>query len=338
MNRGDRDGSRTHDETIIGAIDARTDRDSHGTAGPTSRRGVLRAASASAVALAAGAASHGGAVRSAIAAEPGGPAITKGRIKQSIVHWCFQTHWDVPQLIRVTKQLGCGSIELIEPKYFPLLKEAGLECALGIIDMNPDPPFVKGFNNPKYRDQVLKATRDAIDACAEFGYKNVIAFTGMREGIPDDVGAANCVEGFKQIIGHAEKKKVTLCLEMLNTRATDHPMKGHPGYQGDHTDYCVDIIKRVGSPNLKLLFDIYHVEIMDGDVIRRIRNLKDLIGHVHTAGNPGRGELDENQEINYPPIMRALLEIGYKGYVGQEFIPTRDPLEGLRQAVSLCDV
>jgi hydroxypyruvate isomerase len=115
-------------------------------------------------------------------------------------------------------------------------------------------------------------------------------------------------------------------------------MKGHPGYQGDHTDYCFDIIKRVGSPNLKLLFDIYHVQIMDGDIITRLRQHKELIGHVHTAGNPGRGELDETQEIYYPPIMKALLEIGYQGHVGQEFIPTRDPMEGLRQAVTLCDV
>jgi len=130
---------------------------------------------------------------------------------------------------------------------------------------------------------------------------------------------------------------VNLCLEMLNSRATGY-MKGHPGYQGDHTDYCIEIIKAVGSERLKLLFDIYHVQIMDGDVITRIRQYKDYIGHVHTAGNPGRGELDNKQEINYPPIMSALLEVGYKGYVGQEFMPTRDPLAGLREAVALCDV
>jgi hydroxypyruvate isomerase len=160
----------------------------------------------------------------------------------------------------------------------------------------------------------------------------------MRDGIPDDVGARNCVEGFKKIVGHAEKKGVTLCLEMLNSRVADHPMKGHPGYQGDHVEYCVDILKAVSSPRLKLLFDIYHVQIMDGDVIRRIQRHFDWIGHVHTAGNPGRGELDEDQEIAYPAIMRALVKAGYKGYVGQEFIPTRDPWEGLKQAVTLCDV
>ncbi len=276
----------------------------------------------------------------ALGAEPreSSKKITRGRIKQSLVAWCFQPYWDVDAMIKVAKQLGCGSIEIIEPKYFPALKANGLECAIAPIDMSPDLPFTKGFNNPKYHDRVIKATRDAIDACAEYGYKNVISFTGMREDVPDDVGANNCVEGFKKIIGYAEKKGVTLCLEMLNTRDTSHPMKGHPGYQGDHTEYCIDIIKRVGSPNMKLLFDIYHVQIMDGDVIRRIHQHKDYIAHVHTAGNPGRGELDDKQEIAYKPIMEALLEIGYKGYVGQEFIPTRDPLAGLEQAVVLCDV
>ena len=146
------------------------------------------------------------------------------------------------------------------------------------------------------------------------------------------------MEGLKKVMARAEAKKVTLCLEMLNSRETSHPMKGHPGYQGDHTDYCIDIIKQVGSPRLKLLFDVYHVQIMDGDVIRRIRQHKDLIGHIHVAGNPGRGELDDKQEINYPPIMKALLEIGYTGFVGQEFIPTGDPYKGLQQAVRLCDV
>lgn len=268
----------------------------------------------------------------------GGRAVKNGRIKQSVVQWCFNQHWDVERTIEIANQLGCGSVELIAPKFFPALKRHGMVCAIGSIDMSPDPPFAKGFNNPKYRERVLRATRDAIDACAEFGYKNVIAFTGMREGIADDVGADNCVEGFKQIIGHAERKNVTLCLEMLNTRDDSHPMKGHPGYQGDNTEYCIEIIKRVGSPNLKLLFDVYHVQIMDGDVIRRIRQHRDYIGHVHTAGNPGRGELNDRQEINYKPIMEALLEIGYQGYVGQEFIPTGDPLAGLRQAVEVCDV
>jgi hydroxypyruvate isomerase len=159
----------------------------------------------------------------------------------------------------------------------------------------------------------------------------------MAEDIPPDVGMDNCVKGYKQIIGYAETKKVNLCLEMLNSRVNE-TMKGHPGYQGDHTDYCIELIKRVGSERMKLLFDIYHVQIMDGDVIRRIRQHKDYIGHVHTAGNPGRGELDDKQEINYKPIIQALVDVGYRGYVGQEFVPTRDPLQGLREAVAICDV
>jgi hydroxypyruvate isomerase len=269
---------------------------------------------------------------------PAEHTVKNGRIKQSIVYWCFEKYWNMDQAAKVAKDLGCESIELVAPQFFPTLKQYGLSCAIGTVDMSPDAPFVKGFNNPKYREKVVKATTDAIDACAAFGCKNVISFTGMREGIPDDQGADNCVEGYKQIVGYAEKKGVTLCLEMLNSRVSTHPMKGHPGYQGDHTDYCIEIIKRVGSPSLKLLFDIYHVQIMDGDVISRIRQHRDFIAHVHTAGNPGRGELDGPQEINYPPIMQALLEIGYKGHVGQEFIPTRDPLDGLRHAVALCDV
>jgi hydroxypyruvate isomerase len=267
-----------------------------------------------------------------------GTAVKKGRIKQSIVQWCYAPYWEMPQMIKVAKQLGCTSIELLPAKYYPLLKESGLRCAIGSIDMSPDPPFAKGFNNPTYHDRVIKATRDSIDACAEYGYDKVITFTGMSEGIPADVGARNCVDGYKKVLGYAEKKGVTLCLEMLNTRDSSHPMKGHPGYQGNHTEYCIDIIKQVGSPNLKLLFDIYHVQIMDGDVIRRIRQHKDYIGHIHTAGNPGRGELDDTQEIAYKPIMEALIEVGYQGYVGQEFIPTRDAYAGLWQAVSLCDV
>lgn len=298
-------------------------------ASKTNRRAMIGGTILGAAALAGAATASTG--------EAGG-GVKVGRIRQSLVHWCFQPHFDDARMVEVAKELGCGSIELGPTAMFPLLKANGLECAIGSIDMGDGPPFVRGFNNPAHHDRVIKATGEAIDACASAGFKRVIAFTGMADGLPADVGAANCVAGFKKIVGHAEAKGVTLCLEMLNTRASDHPMKGHPGYQGDHTDYCVDIIRRVGSPHLKLLFDVYHVQIMDGDVIRRIRQHKDVIGHVHTAGNPGRGELDDAQEINYPPIMRALVEVGYAGFVGQEFIPTRDPLAGLRQAVALCDV
>lgn len=263
-------------------------------------------------------------------------AVTKGRIKQSIAYWCFAKYWSLEKTCRIARQLGCKSVELVGPEDFATLKKYGLTCALAPNGM-PDPPFVNGFNNPKYHDMVIAKTREAIDACAEYKFPSVIAFTGSREDIPDDTGAKNCVNGLKKIIGYAEKKKVNLCFEMLNSRV-DVEMQGHPGYQGDHIDYCIEIIKRVGSPRMKLLFDIYHVQVMDGDIISRIRQYKDYVGHYHTAGNPGRGELDDKQEINYKPIMEEIAKTDYTGYVGQEFIPTRDPLEGLREAVVLCDV
>jgi hydroxypyruvate isomerase len=235
---------------------------------------------------------------------------------------------------------------LLGPEHWGVLKKHGLTCAIGPNGM-PGAPFVKGFNNPRYHEEVSARLKKAIDACAEAGVPNVITFTGYRwrdaddpksGAIPRDEAADHCVKGLKQVVGHAEKKGVTICMEHLNTRDDSHPMKGHPGYQGDDLDWVGQIIRRVGSERMKLLFDIYHVQIMHGDLIRRIEQNKDIIGHVHTAGNPGRGELDDKQEINYAPVMRKLLAIKYTGYVGQEFIPTRDPREGLRQAVRLCDV
>lgn len=292
-----------------------------------SRRRLLQSTAAAIGAVAAA----GGPV--AAADQPPEPP-RRGRIRQSICQWCFREHWDLEQMCQVAKSLGCRSIELVDPKQWDVLKRHGLVCAIA-----GSHGFQKGPNDPRNWDFCRQRLTDAIDACAAAGFPSVITFTGMKvERISPEQAADNCVAFFKEIVPLAEKNKVTLCLEMLNTRDDSHPMKGHPGYQGDHTDYCVDIIHRVGSPRLKLLFDVYHVQIMDGDCIRRIRQLKDLIGHVHTAGNPGRGELDQTQEINYPPIMRALLEIGYQGYVGQEFIPTRDPLQGLKQAVAVCDV
>jgi hydroxypyruvate isomerase len=278
----------------------------------------------------------------------------KGQINHSIVRWCFNDHFTLEQLCQQATRLGCKSIELVPPSDWPTLKKHQLQCAIA-----PSHLFMQGMNNPLYHPMCLEILRKRIDEAADAGVPTVITFTGyaeemgppadgqlpdvtklpaLRRRIEPDEGIKNCVAGFKQIVGHAEKKGVNLSLEMLNTRADDHPMKGHPGYQGNHTDYCMEIIKQVGSPRLGLLFDIYHVQIMDGDVIRRLRQCGEAINHVHTAGNPGRGELDDQQEINYPPIMKALAGIGYRGYVGHEFIPTRDPRQGLAQAVQVCDV
>ena len=261
-----------------------------------------------------------------------GPAVRNGRLKQSIVKWCFDRHWDVETQCRMASELGCRSVELVQAEHWPLLKKYGLICAVA-----PAHGFEKGMNNPKYQPMCLEKLTRSIHACADFGFPSVITFTGFKEDISDSDGISNCVEGYKKIVGLAEEKKITLLLEILNSRV-NFPMKGHPGYQGDHVDYCIDIIKKVGSPRLKLLFDIYHVQIMDGDIVTRIRQHREYIGHYHTAGNPGRGELDDQQEINYRPIMEEIARTNYAGYVGQEFIPTRDPRIGLREAVTLCDV
>jgi hydroxypyruvate isomerase len=290
-----------------------------------------------------------GAAAPLAAAVPAAAADRRGRIKQSIVYWCFNIageQWDIERMCRVAKDLGVSSIELAPPETWPAIKKHGLTSAI-VPNGMPGAPFMKGLNNPRYHEEVIARTTEMIDAAAEAGFPAVIAFTGYKWRDADDpasgeisleAGADNCVTALKQLAPRAEAKGVTICLEHLNTRDDTHPMKGHPGYQGDDIDYVAGILRRVGSERAKLLFDIYHVQIMNGDVIRRIKQCQDVIGHVHTAGNPGRAELDDNQEILYPPIMRTLLEVGYKGYVGQEFIPTRDPLAGLQEAVELCDV
>jgi hydroxypyruvate isomerase len=306
------------------------------------RRQLLRSATAATVA--------GFATRRATRAHGADPEAASGRIRQSIVHWCFAGRgekWDVAKICRVARELGYESVELVGPEHFATLKQFGLTCAIVGARVTPGPGFMRGFNNPTFHPMVIKATKEAIEAAAAHGYRNVIAFTGFSAHDPEqpdgphfspEEGAANCVTGFKQVMSHAEKFGVNVCLEMLNTRDDSDPMTGHPGYQGNHTDYCVDIIKAVGSPRMKLLFDIYHVQIMDGDIIRRLRQHRDYIGHIHTAGNPGRGELDANQEINYPAVMRTLVQLGYDGFVGQEFIPTRDPYQGLKEAFEVCNV
>ena len=259
------------------------------------------------------------------------------RINQSVCHWCYNKTHTVEQLATLAASLGMKSVEFVSAKDWPTLKKLGLVCAI-----TSSHGFLKGPCNKAHHEAVLKTLTDRIDETGAAGFENVITFSGMRTEngvtIPDDVGLENTVACMKQIIGHAEKKKVNLCIEMLNTRDGTHPMKGHPGYMADSLVWCKEVCDRVGSERMKILFDIYHVQIMHGDVCRRIKEYAKYIGHIHTAGNPGRGELDDTQELYYPPIMQALLDIKYTGYVGHEFIPTREPVQGLREAVALCDV
>lgn len=274
--------------------------------------------------------------------------VLKGNIKHSICSWCFTSagdKWSLDQLCGITKDFGVTSIELLTPEHFATLKKHGLTCAIASNTMPGG--FKTGFNNAKFHDELVERTSKVIDACADFGCPNVIAFTGYHWRDPMDMkseiiareeGAETCVKGLKRLMAHAEKRKVNVCIEHLNTRDDSHPMKGHPGYQGDDLDYLAKIIRRVGSERMKLLFDVYHVQIMHGDVIRRLEQCKDIIGHIHTAGNPGRAELDDTQEINYPPIMRKLVALKYSGFVGHEFIPTRDAKTGIAEALRVCDV
>ena len=307
-------------------------------------RGAVAAAAAASISASGGLTPPGSPV---LADEPA--AARKGRVKQSVVYWCFNARgekWGPEKVCQVAKDLGCASVEIIEPQHWPTLKKYGLTCAIAPNGM-PGAPFMRGFNNTAFHDENLERTGKMIDACADAKVPSVITFVGYKWTDPDNPKSAvitqddaftNCVKGLKKLALHAEKKGVTVCLEHLNTRDDTDPMKGHPGYQGDDLEFVTSILKKVGSPRVKLLFDIYHVQIMHGDLIRRVEQTKDLIGHVHTAGVPGRGELDERQEINYPAVIKKLLDVGYAGYVGQEFIPTRDPLAGLKQAVALCDV
>ncbi len=260
--------------------------------------------------------------------------VTRGRIRQSVMGWCFAP-MKAETLAKHAKEIGLVGIEGIPRDAYPAARALGLE-----ISLVSSHGFMEGPCNPKFVEKTIAELTKAIEVAAANNCKNVITFTGMRfDGMNDAQAIADCVAAWKKVLPVAEKHKVTLCLEHLNSRDSTHPMKGHPGYFGDNVDFCVDLIRKVDSEHFKLLFDIYHVSIMNGDVIRRIRQYKDVIAHYHTAGNPGRGELDDTQEINYPPILKAILDTGYKGFVTQEFIPTwNDPVAALRHGAEVCDV
>ena len=299
------------------------------TGGGITRRGVLRSAAGAVAAVAV----LGGRARG-IEQETPQRVVTKARIRQSVMGWCFKP-MPIDQLARQCKAIGLVAMEGISTQSYPMVRQLGLN-----ISLVGSHGFGRGPFNPENHEFCVSKLREGIDRAVQVGCPSVITFTGMREnGISDQQGAKNCLDCWKKVIPYAEEKGINLCLEHLNTRDDTHPMKGHPGYFGDDVDFCVDLIKRVDSPRMKLLFDIYHVQIMNGDVIRRIRQYQDVIGHYHTAGVPGRGELDDTQEINFPAVLKAIVETGYQGYVAQEFIPTwPDKIEALRHAAGVCDV
>ena len=293
---------------------------------PLSRRQLLASAAAAGTALAT--AGPGGDIRAAEDGGPAGPYVVKhGRILQTVCQWCYPK-MPLDELCAAAAKIGCKGIDLVNPPDWPTLKKHNL-----VGTMTPSHSIEKGLNRRENWDECLGKIRSGIEKTAEAGFPNVICFSGNRGGMDDEEGIRNCAEALKQVVGLAEQKKVTICMELLNSKVN------HKDYMCDHTEWGVKLCKAVGSDRFKLLYDIYHMQIMEGDVIATIRKHKDYLGHYHTAGVPGRHELDENQELNYPPIIRAIVDTGFKGWLGQEFVPKgKDPMASLAQAVKVCDV
>jgi len=257
----------------------------------------------------------------------------KGNINHSVCQWCYN-FIPLEELCLAVKKIGFNAIDLLGPKDWPTIQKHGIFSSMCYIDGKVS--LTNGFNNKDYHEQLIKSYLDVIPLMVKAGYKNVICFSGSRNGMDDETGLKNCVEGLQKILPLAEKSGITVQMELLNSKVD------HKDYMCDRTPWGVELCKRVGSENFKLLYDIYHMQIDEGDVIRTIRDNHQYIGHYHTAGVPGRHELNEKQELNYPAIMQAILDTGFKDYVAQEFIPTgketKEKVAALKQAVKLCDV
>jgi len=286
------------------------------------RRDVLSHAAGGAAILAAGSLVPAAAVQSGADMPP----IHNDRIKQTICRWCYDKI-PLDELCQIAVRLGYKGIDLVKPPDYPTLKKYGL-----IGSMTGTHTIPKGLNRKENWDECLGKIRAAIEAASDAGFPNVICFSGNRAGMDDEEGMKNCAEAVKQVVGLAEQKNVTLCMELLNSKVN------HPDYMCDHSAWGVRLVKMVGSERFKLLYDIYHMQIMEGDVIRTIRDHKECFAHYHTGGVPGRHEIDETQELFYPAVVKAIIETGYSGWLGQEFIPVRDPVASLAKCGRLCDV
>jgi len=252
----------------------------------------------------------------------------KGYIKHSVSYWCFGKI-PLEDFAKICKEIGIQSIELLDPKDWPVVQKHGLTCAM---PQGAGMGIDNGWNNPELHDKLVASYEDVIPQVAKAGLSNLICFSGRRRGLTDEQGWENCEKGLKRIMKTAEQHKVTLIMELLNTN-------GHRDYQCCYTAWGVELCKRLGSENFKLLYDIYHMQIMEGNIIDTMTKNIQYIGHIHTGGNPGRNEIDETQELNYPAIMKALVKTGYKGFVGQEFVPkAADPIASLRRCIHICDV
>ena len=250
----------------------------------------------------------------------------KGNIRHSVCKWCFGS-MSVEELAQVCQRLGIEGIDLVGPNDWPTLKKYDL-----VGTMTPSHSIERGFNRIENHEACIQAVTRGIEATAEAGFPNVICFSGNRAGMSDEEGLENCAIGIKKVVALAEEKNVIINMELLNS-------KSHADYMCDKSAWGVELVKRVGSPNFKLLYDIYHMQRMEGDIIDTIRANHECFGHYHTAGVPGRNEIGDSQELNYPPIMEAIKATGFKGFVAQEFVPKgSDPIASLEQAIQICDV
>jgi hydroxypyruvate isomerase len=250
-------------------------------------------------------------------------------IKQSISWWCFIPSKLTPEaLVRAAADIGYAAIELVEPEDYQLIKDHGLQIA----SIRGHKSLTNGLNRRENGEPIAAELRDSIQRAEKWGIPNVIVFSGNRNGQDDALGAEITAENLRRVSKAAEDAGVNLVIELLNSKVD------HPDYQADSTAWGVKVCQMVDSPRVKLLYDIYHMQVMEGDVIRTIRDNHQYFAHYHTAGNPGRNEIDDSQELNYRAIMQAIVDTGYDGYVGQEFVPLRDPIQSLKQAFEICDI
>jgi hydroxypyruvate isomerase len=289
---------------------------------PLTRREALS------VAAGAAAAAVAGPLARAASAQTPARAVRKGRLKQSVSRWCYK---QIPEreFYRAVADMGLPAVDLLEQDQWAVVREYGLVCSMGY---GGGGTIADGLNVVANHDAIVKGLSAAAPVAARHGVPNLITFFGNRRGMPDAEATKNCVAGLNRLKGVAEDNGVTICVELLNSKVD------HADYQGDRTAFGLEVVKAVGSPRVKLLYDAYHMQIMEGDLIRTIRDNRDWIAHYHTGGVPGRHELDDTQEVNWRTVCAAIADTGFTGYVAHEFVPTRDPLTSLREAVVLCDV
>jgi len=291
-----------------------------------SRSGITRRKAIAAT----GAALAGSAISAASAAQAPmtGRVVQKGRLKQSASRWCYSS-FSLRDLCRALSDMGLTAIDLLEEPEWEVARDSGLVCSMAYGGAGT---ITDGLSVRANHDAIVESLKRTIPKAARLGLPNVITFFGNRRGMADAEAISACVAGLNRVKGLAEDNGVTLCVELLNSKVD------HPDYLGDRTWFGLEVVRSVESPRVRLLYDIYHMQIMEGDILRTIRESHEWIAHYHTGGVPGRHELDESQELNWRTVAAAIADTGFQGYFAHEFVPTRDPLTSLREAVALCDV